>query len=207
MQHVPEWTEARKLFRSLMESSGLLGWICDAEGYCIYLSSAWFEYTGSTDGLGMAWLNALHPDDRLQAHAAYFEANHSRTKFQVDYRLERKEGGYALAWARGVPHFDPAGEYTGMFGITTTTHDYAEQARLIRSLSDASKPKVLSSRERQVLELFARGYTAETAALQLNISEATVIHHAKSATHKLGALNRTQAVVKAIQLSELELSE
>lgn len=206
VQRVPEWTEARKLFRSLMEISGLLGWICDADGYCIYMSTAWHKYTGSPDGLGLGWLNAVHPEDRLKAHAAYFEANHSRAEYQVDYRLERSEGGYALAWARGVPHFDPAGRYSGMFGITNTTHDFAEQASFIRALPNAPKPKVLSDRERQVLELFARGFTIETAAVQLGIAEATVAHHAKNATHKLGALNRTQAVVKAIQLSELEIT-
>lgn len=206
MQHVPEWSEARKLFRSLMESSGLLGWICDTDGHCIYLSSAWHRYKGSNEALGLAWLNIIYPEDRPSVREAFFEASRRQSEFHIDYRLERNEGGCVLAWARGVPHFDPAGYYAGMFGITHTAHDYAAQATLFRTLSDSPKPKVLSFRERQVLELFAQGYTIETAAIQLRIAEGTVAHHAKNATLKLGALNRTQAVAKAIQLSEIELS-
>ena len=66
---------------------------------------------------------------------------------------------------------------------------------------------LLTPREKQVLQLFAEGYTAETAGAQLGISQFTVIAHANKAVTKLGALNRTHAVITALRLNELVLDQ
>jgi LuxR family transcriptional regulator len=55
----------------------------------------------------------------------------------------------------------------------------------------------LSPRERECLKLCAKGMTAKQIAYQLDRSPATVMLHLKSATRKLGARNRVQAVARA----------
>jgi LuxR family transcriptional regulator len=55
----------------------------------------------------------------------------------------------------------------------------------------------LSPRERECLKLSARGMTAKQIAFKLDRSPATVMLHLKSATRKLGARNRVQAVARA----------
>jgi LuxR family transcriptional regulator len=55
----------------------------------------------------------------------------------------------------------------------------------------------LSPRERECLQLCARGMTAKQIAFKLDRSPATVMLHLKSATRKLGARNRVQAVARA----------
>ena len=55
----------------------------------------------------------------------------------------------------------------------------------------------LSPRERQCLKLCAQGLTAKQIAYKLDRSPATVMLHLKSATRKLGARNRVQAVARA----------
>ncbi|KQT50182.1 hypothetical protein ASG47_20030 [Devosia sp. Leaf420] len=186
-----------------MESTRQLGWICNEFGECIYLSSAWGELTGIADGVGTVWLNAVHPDDRRATWSAFAKANLDQEEYRIDYRVRRADGGYVLATGHGVPHQNAGGLYEGMFGITMTVHQQAEASKL--SVETDSKRNVLTEREREVLRLFAEGYTAETAAVQLGITEETVKVHSKHAVTKLGALNRLHAVVTAIRLNELHV--
>ncbi|HVO01582.1 MAG TPA: LuxR C-terminal-related transcriptional regulator [Candidatus Cybelea sp.] len=55
----------------------------------------------------------------------------------------------------------------------------------------------LSPRETECLKLCAKGMTAKQIAFKLDRSPATVMLHLKSATRKLGARNRVQAVARA----------
>jgi DNA-binding NarL/FixJ family response regulator len=55
----------------------------------------------------------------------------------------------------------------------------------------------LSPREREVLELVARGWENERIAATLYVSRATVKHHISSILEKLGVENRVQAAVWA----------
>lgn len=59
---------------------------------------------------------------------------------------------------------------------------------------------LLTERERDVLRGIAAGHDQETIAKQLYLSPTTVRTHLTKAMRKLGAANRTQAVVKAIAL-------
>ena len=59
---------------------------------------------------------------------------------------------------------------------------------------------VLSPREIEVLRLAARGFTNQQIARELAISTSTAKNHLQRILAKLGASDRTQAVVMAIQL-------
>src|SRR5262245_16427316 len=61
----------------------------------------------------------------------------------------------------------------------------------------------LSARERDVLELVARGAATKRIARELGVCERTVKSHVWSATAKLGAENRTHAAVLAARLGLL----
>lgn len=74
-----------------------------------------------------------------------------------------------------------------------------ERARVVarKPLRGVSNP--LTRREQEVLTWAALGKTARDTAEILKITERTAIAHTVNATHKLGAANRTQAVVRAMQ--------
>ncbi len=61
-------------------------------------------------------------------------------------------------------------------------------------------PELLSARERQVLELLARGCTNREIAEQLYITSSTVKVHVEHILAKLGVSDRTQAAVHAFEL-------
>jgi DNA-binding CsgD family transcriptional regulator len=64
--------------------------------------------------------------------------------------------------------------------------------------ADVSLPCTLTRRERECLLWSAEGKTAHEIALILSISEATVTFHLKNAIQKLGAVNKSQAVARAV---------
>lgn len=61
----------------------------------------------------------------------------------------------------------------------------------------------LTSREQQILDLIAEGYTNRQISSNLSISEATVENHIHHIFVKLGISNRAQAVAHAFQLRML----
>ncbi|WP_350333105.1 helix-turn-helix transcriptional regulator [Coralliovum pocilloporae] len=68
-----------------------------------------------------------------------------------------------------------------------------------------NRPGELSTRERRVLELTARGKTAADIADLLSISQRTVHAHLQNASGKLDASNKTQTVVEAIRYGQIVL--
>lgn len=65
----------------------------------------------------------------------------------------------------------------------------------------------LTSREVEVLKLMKLGLTNPQVARELTISPGTVKRHVENMIGKLGVSDRTQAVVRAIELGLIELSE
>ncbi len=62
----------------------------------------------------------------------------------------------------------------------------------------------LSPREREVLQLVARGLTGQRIARRLSITEATVCTHVQHVRDKLGVRTRSQAVARALALGQIE---
>ncbi len=73
----------------------------------------------------------------------------------------------------------------------------------IRAADTASHP--LTERERDVLQLAARGLTNKAIGFQLSISDRTVQGHLANIYEKLGAASRTEAVTRAVSLGLIEM--
>jgi NarL family two-component system response regulator LiaR len=82
--------------------------------------------------------------------------------------------------------------------------DPTAAARLVHAIADETRPRIeeperLTRRERDVLELIARGRSNKRIALELGISEKTVKTHVGHLLAKLGVSDRTQAALMAVQ--------
>ena len=68
-------------------------------------------------------------------------------------------------------------------------------------------PDQLSTREREVLLLAAKGLSSKEVARQLLISERTVQTHLASIYDKLGSRNKTEALLLALKYGVVTLEE
>ncbi len=77
--------------------------------------------------------------------------------------------------------------------------DAVIQNRLRHRNNDSSPPPIhLTGREREVLTWVGRGKTSSEIAAILGLTERTVNFHCERAMKRLGVVNRTQAVAKAV---------
>jgi PAS domain S-box-containing protein len=81
-------------------------------------------------------VNAVHPDDRQRAERAFLDANAKRARYEVDFRLRRRDGEYRWCIDSASPRFDPSGEYLGYVGSVL---DITDRKRAQDALRDSEE--------------------------------------------------------------------
>jgi DNA-binding NarL/FixJ family response regulator len=147
------------------------------------------------DGIGaMRQLRARSPTSRVIVLTSFLEDERVLPAIQAGaagYLLKNVEPA-ELARAIRAAH---AGE---------AIIDPTAAARLVHAIADDARPRVeeperLTRRERDVLELIARGRSNKRIAFELGISEKTVKTHVGHLLAKLGVSDRTQAALMAVE--------
>ena len=82
--------------------------------------------------------------------------------------------------------------------LVTIAHEFNDRALHFELGPDGLAPPTLSPRELGAMTLLAKGASRAKAAEELSISEHTLRVYIESARHKLGALNTTHAVARAL---------
>jgi signal transduction histidine kinase/PAS domain-containing protein len=82
------------------------------------------------------WLDVVHPDDRAHAQAAWVETMEKGVEYNVEYRIRRREGGYAHVVSRAVPVRRPDGAVLELIG---TLQDVSEQRQAEAALRTAEE--------------------------------------------------------------------
>lgn len=150
----------------------------DASGNATFLNKRWGEIAGmkSSDALGMAWMNAIHPDDLDWMKAQMGKAAQSGEDMEVGYRFVHPDGTEVRVVARAAPKLVSSGAVTGYVGIvedvTAATKDReaveASEATLSAILDQAGEA-IISIGEDQRIQMFNRfaetmtGYSAQEA--------------------------------------------
>ncbi len=124
--------ESEERFRHMADSAPVMVWVTEPDGRCSFLSKSWYEFTGQTPetGLGLGWVDAVHPDDRAMTRDTFIAANARQETFRIEYRLRRQDGQYRWAIDAAAPRLAPDGSYLGYIGsvIDITERKQAEQA-------------------------------------------------------------------------------
>jgi PAS domain S-box-containing protein len=149
--------EMQQRFRNMADSSPVMIWVTEPDGYCTYLNARWYEFTGQTpeQALGFGWLKAVHTDDAPKAESLFRNATKEGKPFYVEYRLRRHDGVYRWAIDAAAPRFDERGSFLGFVGSVL---DITER----REIEDALRgtQAQLSQKEQQL-----RAVTDATPAL------------------------------------------
>lgn len=79
-----------------------------------------------------SWASRLHPEDKeraINAFAAHLNDRSGRTPYDLEYRLQCKNGEYRWFWAGGRTRRDAKGTPLRVVGVLTDIHVQKEQAR------------------------------------------------------------------------------
>lgn len=144
---------------------------------------------------------------RFLAHAAEYGI---RSGVVVAFNgLEHCRAGFALNSSVSPVSPERGAEITRHLGtlmvIGTRVQDLFMSQVINRGLPPIQQGKTLSRRERQCLEMAARGLSSADIGIKLGISERGVNFHLGHALRKLSALNRSEAIARAITLGLIRL--
>ncbi|MCX4146094.1 response regulator [Paraburkholderia madseniana] len=116
-------------YRTLSEALPHLVLTCNAAGDCDFLSKQWFDYTGlaESSSYGLAWLEAVHPDDREEIRRTWLKAvTGGAGDYRHELRIRRHDGAYRWFDIRAVAMRDAEGNVSKWFGSCTDIHPQRE---------------------------------------------------------------------------------
>ena len=104
-------------YRLIVEHSPNMVWRSGLDGMCDYFNAAWMEFTGRTmeQEAGSGWAEGVHPDDMDECLKTYLDAFAKRERFEMVYRLKRRDGEWRWINDRGIPVYDK-GVFCGYIG-------------------------------------------------------------------------------------------
>ena len=142
--------ESEERFRTVANTAPVMIWLAGADKLCTFFNQRWLDFTGRSMGeeLGEGWSCNIHPDDFDQSLATYSSAFDAREDFQMEYRLRRHDGEYRWLLDRGVPRFQPDGEFEGYIGSCV---DLTDSKRVAEELKN-SYEEVKQLKERLQVE-------------------------------------------------------
>ncbi len=139
-------------YQSLVAATAQITWRIPADGRGTIDDASWRAFTGQTAEQlrGENWLEAVHPDDRDQVHAAWRVALMHGEICTTQFRLRRHDGVYRDILERGVPLRDPQGTITEWVGISIDMTDQRRAEREVQELS-ALQSVILGSADYSII--------------------------------------------------------
>lgn len=128
-------------FRTLAEAMPQIVWITRPDGWNLYFSRQWVDYTGFSleESQGHDWIKPFHPEDRPRAWEAWQHATATGGTYSLECRLRRADGVYRWWLVRGVSVRDPDGHVGKWIGTCTDIDDLkraeSERGELLAQLS------------------------------------------------------------------------
>ena len=178
-----EMRESEARFRNMADNSPVMIWVTDQNGRCVYLNARWREFTGQSAeaGLGLGWLDCVHPEDRPAAEERFVAANARREAFRVECRLRGADGRWRWSIDAASPRFAANGAYLGHVGSVIDIDDRKqaeERQKLLTEELDHRVKNVLATVQSMALRTLGRGDPAN--ALTGRIAALAQTHAAPS---------------------------
>lgn len=117
--------ESEQRYASLAEALPVGIFRTDRSARCVYVNRQWSALTGmpTEAAMGDKWIEAIHPEDRPKVMEGWREALEHHRPCELEYRLQRPDGGLIWVYGQSVAEFNSAGEVMGYVGSVTDISD------------------------------------------------------------------------------------
>lgn len=128
--------KSEERYRALVEATSQVVWTTNARGELDGDCPAWRALTGQTleNIKGWGWTEAIHPEDRPQAMAAWRQAFKTRAPCQSAFRVRRHDGEFRYFVDHRVPVLGPEGAVREWIGTSTDITEQKQAEEEIREL-------------------------------------------------------------------------
>jgi PAS domain S-box-containing protein len=139
------------------DNLAVMAWHARPDTSCEYVNRAWLDYTGYTfeQALGAGWARALQAEDLARWLDAGVRAFDERRRFEIEYRLRRRDAEYRWVLEQAAPRFSGDGVFLGYACACVDIHEHKRtEQSLSRALERERRLRVLteeSSRARHDL--------------------------------------------------------
>lgn len=123
--------------------SGVL-WTNDSEGRMAGDQPGWAALTGQrrADYADYGWSDAVHPDDAQPTVDAWAKSVASRSIFEFEHRVRRRDGSWGHFAIRAVPVIEEDGSLREWVGVHTDITDQREAEARLRQFADHLEQRV-----------------------------------------------------------------
>jgi|GEM_PF-1111479 len=175
-------------FKTLVQATTSIVWTRDARGHIIAPQPQWEAYTGQPWEAyrGMGWLDAVHPDDRVEAERACLAGIASCESYAVEYRLRLHDGSYRTLRVNAVPikQGETVREWIGFHrDVTDERAAQARTAALHAVTAELSEVRTAGDAARVILE-HVRATIGAYAGTVLGIEGDSFVMHGTVGYHR-----------------------
>lgn len=146
--------ESRVRLRELADAMPQIVWSARADGGIDYLNERWYEFALPQTGVpgNNAWLETMHPDDRIRYVAAWHDSLAAGQPHEFEARFRSAESQhYRWHLIRALPAHDEAGRVSRWYGTATDIDDHKKIEEALRD--SENRLRALGERlEQRVLE-------------------------------------------------------
>ncbi|MGA2022595.1 MAG: diguanylate cyclase [Candidatus Sulfotelmatobacter sp.] len=125
--------ERELYFKTMADAVPEIIWTADPNGLDDYFNQQCFDYTGLTleQLRGTRWTAIVHPDDLGVCTAKWANALRTGDPYDVQYRLQGKDGTYRWFLGRAKPIRDVEGKIVKWFGTCTDIENQKQNQQLL----------------------------------------------------------------------------
>jgi PAS domain S-box-containing protein len=110
--------KSRDFYLALFDEFPTLVWRSDEDGRVNYFNRSWLTFVGRSldQEKQNGWEQAIHPEDRDLCVSKFRAAFLAREPFEMEYRMQRKDGEYRWMLNAGRPYRNLDGNFAGFVG-------------------------------------------------------------------------------------------
>ena len=125
--------ESERSLNELANAVPQLVWVADSQGDVLYYNERVSEFSGAQKNIDgkWAWNGLVHEADFEETERAWKNAVSHGLSYQIEHRIQMKDGSYRWFLSRAVPQRDGEGNIIKWFGSATDIHSSKEHATIL----------------------------------------------------------------------------